>query len=313
MAAIASPSRPRRLRGAGLVALSILPPLAIVVWLVFGPLGGRSRTGVVLAPTPISGPATDGPPPAPAAGLAALWPATPLGGDPAKRLLVDCLAAASDRIERMSGYTATLRRQERLDGELWPEQVQAIKVRHRPFSVYMRYEAPMPGREVVYVEGRNDNKLIAHNNDWTRRLIPRLVLEPTHPIAMARDRHPITEMGIAHALRTLIHFARMDLSDPEATTILDRTSDDDGRTWLRSRHALERPQAGRPFARVEVLYDPETLLPLRIAGYDWPDPGDDPTCLPLAERYAYDDLELDVDLADPHFDPANPEYDFTRF
>ncbi len=247
------------------------------------------------------------------ASLVARWPEGTLEGEPAKRLLVACLTRASERLGRTSGYTALLHRRERIGGVLGTEQVQEIKVRHRPFSVYMKYLSPLPGREVVYDERRNGGKLVVHNGDWTRRIIPRLTISPDDPIAMNDNRHPITEMGLAHITSTLLRFAEMDLTDPGAATILDRPTDPDGRPWLRSRHEMDREQPARPFARVEVHYDPDSLLPRRFVGYEWPRPGDSPAEYPMAESYAYDDLDLDVTLTDLDFDPANPAYAFSRF
>jgi hypothetical protein len=68
----------------------------------------------------------------------------------------------------------------------------------------------------------------------------------------------------------------------------------------------------RPFARVEILYDPATHFPLRISSFDWPAPGQTGD-LELAERYAYDDLNLEAPLTPADFDPTNPDYAFMRF
>ena len=123
-----------------------------------------------------------------------------------------------------------------------------------------------------------------------------LSVAPTDPIALADCRHPITEAGLANLTDKLVHFRRLDLTDPEAVTILDRTTDADGRTWLRSVHTHPHWKPERPFAHVEVLYDPETLLPRSITSYDWPRPGQADGPL-LAEHYAYDDLDRLTALA----------------
>ncbi|RXL65447.1 DUF1571 domain-containing protein, partial [Citrobacter sp. AAK_AS5] len=69
-------------------------------------------------------------------------------------------------------YTGTLVKRERINGQLLGYEYADIKVRHRqvrsgqtavPFSVYVKFLAPadLEGREVLYVEGKNNGKLIA--------------------------------------------------------------------------------------------------------------------------------------------------------
>ena len=69
-----------------------------------------------------------------------------------------------------------------------PEQTLAMKVRNRPFAIYLKFLAPKAGKEVVYAEGHHDNKVIAHNGDWTRKLVPRLAVAPDS--AARPGRHP---------------------------------------------------------------------------------------------------------------------------
>ena len=88
----------------------------------------------------------------------------------------------------------------------------------------------------------------------------------------------------------MVHFRKLDLAEPEAITVLDRTETPDGRKWLRSTHLHPVYHPGRPFAESQVLYDPETHFPLRFTGYDWPTPGEKERL--LGERYCYDDLRL---------------------
>jgi hypothetical protein len=143
-------------------------------------------------------------------------------------------------------------------------------------------------------------------------LVPRLAVPPDHPLALVDSRHPITEAGIANLTTRLIHYRRMDLGDPEAETVLDRVTDPQGRTRPRSVHTHPHQNPDRPFARIEVLYDPETFFPIDIRNYEWPGPGQTGDLL-LAEHYLYEDLDLDASLTALDFDPANPDYAFHRY
>jgi hypothetical protein len=240
------------------------------------------------------------------------WPDETLSGIEAKQLLLDVLLAAEERLSAVPGYTATLRKQERLKGKLGPEFEVELKVRHEPFAVYMRFIEPETGKEVVYAKGRYDDHLIAHAGGVARALVPRLKVKPDSALALAGNRHPITDCGVLNLTRKLIRYRRWDLEDDDAGTILDRVTDGSGETFLRSIHTHTVPHPDRPFAYVEVLYDPETKLPVSFAGHDWPDtPGDETP--PLGERYVYEDMNLAAPLTDLDFDPANPAYEFHRF
>ena len=301
----ADPSaKPRRRRGLWFL-LALPASLGIAAWWFTEPLSDRP-TGPPAKPadsdTPVPAP-VESPP---------NWPGGTLKGDEAKKLLLASNELSLARLARVEGYTATLRKQERINGRLSAEQTLAMKVRNRPFAIYLKFLAPKAGKEVVYAEGHHENKVIAHNGDWTRKIIPRLAVEPDSALALADTRHPVTEAGLVHLAKKLLSFRKMDMNDPDAETILDRTTDPDGKTWLRSIHTHNVADGSRPFARVEVLYDPATQFPLRISSYDWPAPGHSGE-LELAERYAYDDLKLDAPLTQTDFDPTNPDYAFMRF
>lgn len=239
------------------------------------------------------------------------WPEARLDGKDAKELLLAWLEACEKSIDAIDGFTTTFRKQERIKGRLLPEQTYQLKVRHRPFALYMKCVAPASGRELIYAEGQFDNHVIGHPGGVSRLLLPRLKLPPNHPMIMAESRHPVDQAGLANLIHKMVHSRRMDLNEPEEITILDRTETPDGRKWLRSthRHPVRRPE--HHYAEAEVLYDPETHLPLRFTGYDWPAPGEKDR--PLGERYCYDDLRLGVALSERDFDPANPDYSFHRF
>jgi hypothetical protein len=240
------------------------------------------------------------------------WPEARLDGDAAKTLLLSVLTLAAQRLDRVPSYTATFHKQERIDGKLGPLQTMSMKVRQHPFALYFKFLSPHAGKEVVYAEGHHDNKVVAHGGGLTRLLLPRLAVPPDHPLALADSRHAVTEAGLTNLAAKLIRFRKMDLDDREAETVLDRFTDACGRAWLRSVHTHPTYHEERPFARVEVLYDPETRLPIDIRNFDWPQPGHAGELL-LAEHYAYEDLDLDADLTAIDFDPANPAYQFHRY
>jgi hypothetical protein len=296
-----------------LALLAVIGVLVTVSWWLTEPLAHRGPRVAFAAATPPSPIAAELRAEVSAPKRASLeWPQCRLEGMPAKHVLLDALLVAQERLNHVDTYTATFRRQERIAGHLGPEETAAMKVRNRPFAIYLKFFGPHCGREAVYAEGYHDNKVIVHGVGVARLLVPRLALAPDHPLARADSRHAVTEAGLANLTDRLIGYRRMDLTDADASTVLGRVTDENGNCWLTSVHIYGHQKPERPFARVEVRYDPDTFVPIDIRSYDWPAPGASGTLL-LAERYSYENLDLNAALTALDFDPANPNYAFHRY
>jgi hypothetical protein len=212
--------------------------------------------------------------------------------------------------DNVRDYTATLIKQERIGNKLSPEQICFVKIREKPFSVYMNFLAPpdLKGREVVYVEGQNDGNLIGHEGRGLKSLAGAVPLAPTNPLAMDGQHYPITELGIANLTRRLIEVGEKDMAFGECQV----WRNDDAKVGDRPcisitvMHPERRPNFIFHIARIFV--DKELMVPLHYEAFDWPEkPGDPP---PLIERYTYARLKLNPGLTDEDFDPHNPQYNF---
>ncbi len=102
---------------------------------------------------------------------------------------------------------------ERLDGELAEPQTLFLKVRHKPFSVYVYYLAPeaKKGTEAIFVEGRNGGNILAHTTGIKDTLVGTLTLKPDSPRAMEGNRRPITEIGLLKLTQKTIDAAQRGL------------------------------------------------------------------------------------------------------
>ena len=223
------------------------------------------------------------------------------------------------RLEKVKDYTAVMCKRELIGDRLGVHQYIAVKIRNRPLSVYMKFLAPaeIKGREVIYVEGQNDGKLIAHPgrdepiakgilgvfaNKTTR-------LDPREPLfAMRGNRYPITEIGLLNLIQRLVEVGREDMQRGEATVRYFNDAKINGRPApaMEFVHPLQRDYFRFHVARVFI--DQELQVPTRYAAYKWPArPGDPPV---LMEEYTYLKIKLDVGLRDRDFDPTNPGYSF---
>ena len=64
-------------------------------------------------------------------------------------------------LDGIKDYSADFYKQEVVGKELMVQQME-MKIREEPFSVYIRFQKPNTGREVIYVDGRNDGHLLVH-------------------------------------------------------------------------------------------------------------------------------------------------------
>lgn len=252
-----------------------------------------------------------------AAGAARLKEAHPL--DPALEIARNGLRHIQKDI---ADYTATLVKRERIKGKLLDHEYMYIKVRNRkvvdnkvkvPFAIYMYFLKPenVKGREAMFVEGENDDKLVAHEGaGLAGKLIPSVWLKPDSALAMNNNRYPITEAGIENLVLRLLEKGDRDRKRDECTVEFRKNAKINDRlcTVLKVVHPQERDYFD--FHIAEIFIDDEYQVPVRYAAYTWPPaPGEKPV---LQEEYTYLQLKLNVGLKAADFEHTNPDYNFVR-
>jgi len=214
-------------------------------------------------------------------------------------------------------YTASLVKRERIDGKLGNEEFLFIKVRHekkvgekivQPLSFYLKFLAPksVAGREVIWVQGRDDDRMIAHGNGLTSFF--KVHLHPTDKMAMYGNRYPLTELGIETLALRMLQKGRQDQKHGECNVNIDRhaTINDRPCTKIQIVHPDKQPYF--EFHIAEIFIDDEYNVPVRYAAYSWPaEKGGEPV---LEEEYTYRDLKFNVGLTSKDFNPKNPDYAF---
>jgi hypothetical protein len=214
------------------------------------------------------------------------------------------------RVRALQDYSCTFVKRERIGETLGEHQYLYLKVRHDPFSVYVRFLAPseLRDREVIYIEGQNDGKMWAHPNGVQRRVVGTISLSPTGSLAMKGHKYPITEAGILTLVERLLEHGRHDSQYGECEVKFFEHAKINGRdcTCIQVLHPVPRRNFRFHLARIYV--DNELQLPLRYEAYNWPTkPGGAPV---LTEEYTYLNLALNSGLTDADFDIANPGYGF---
>jgi hypothetical protein len=217
--------------------------------------------------------------------------------------LLRLLDAADKQYAHVHDYTAVMVSRERVKEVLQPEERILLKFQ-RPFKVYMRWmEGPSKGREGLYVSGTNGNKFLVYEPNGLRRLFT-AALDPTDQRVMEKSRHPITDVGIGRLLEIVGDNARR-AAQNGVLRVLDRgTAEIAGRRVRQVEGLLPRdPGAGYYAYRVQLSFDGEHRLPIRVVVFDWSDQ--------LVEDYTYTELRLNPGLSVLDFDPSNKEYGFS--
>ena len=237
-----------------------------------------------------------------------------------KHPLDPALDYAREGLERIRSevrdYTATMTKQELISGRLVRHKL-FMKVRERkrdgdqivvPFSVYLKFLEPpsLKGREVIWVENRNDGKLVAHEGGFKNLL--RVNLPPTSMLAMLGNRYPITDIGIENLIAKLIKRGELDkeIGPCEVEFKEDQPLGDHKCRVIQITHPEHEPRYD--FFRATIYIDSQRQIPLRYTALVWPEnEGDDPV---LDEQYIYENVQLNAGLTDKDFDPDNENYNF---
>lgn len=204
---------------------------------------------------------------------------------------------------RVRDYTGLFYRQERVSGELLPEQTIQLRVRQQPFSVYMKWLGPAKyaGQEAVYVSGKNKNQMRAKAPGILMSAIGFITLDPHDPKVMSHNRHPITDCGMGFMLDQIVKgFESEQKVPPDQFVIAFGEFKFLQKTCTRM-ESVRRVNNGQFYChRTVVYFDRETRLPVRFEAYDWPRPGSTPGG-DLLECYSYVDMKYNVNLTDAAF------------
>lgn len=225
---------------------------------------------------------------------------------PAMNLPLKLVQEAKEAYAGVRSYRCLFIKRDYVNGQLQPYQFILMKVRTRPFSVYMRWLKPRAGREVLYVPHRYGPKIIAHEVG-VKGVVGTVEIDPHSARARKESRHPITEIGIGNMIRKLERRWLLAARDPQYSVEVKPNAKVGNRScWCVKARS---PARGRyEYFRVRVFFDKQHKLPIRFEGYSWPT-RQFPDGM-LIEEYTYDRLELNVPLSELDFDVRNPEYNF---
>jgi hypothetical protein len=220
------------------------------------------------------------------------------------------LAANAKRIREIKDYSMRLLKTERVAGKVWPTEIADVKVRHQPFSVYMAYSEPkgLKGQEAIFVDGKNEGRIVGHTGGILS-LVGTLRILPTSPRAMQGNRHPITEIGLAHMVEEAVRNVPVDQEKgyTDFEFKLDEMVEGKSCTCFIVKRKRSEPTDHDPAFHSDWMYfDDALLLPIYYRRFEWPSKaGEEPV---LVEEYTHQNLKLNNGFSDLDFDEKNPAY-----
>jgi hypothetical protein len=260
--------------------------------------------------------------------------ASPVSTDAAPGLTVKhpaLLAALKDAsicLDNIQGsiqdYSCLLLRRENVNGKLLKPEYIYTKVRNRrldgdkvvvPFSVYMKFLKPddVKGREIIYIEGQNNGKMLVKEGGMRGRLLPSIWLDTRSLLVMRTCRYPISDVGIQTLTEKLLERGHADDGNVANEDYVAEYRDGaklNGREckYLKIDFFTQKPV--NEASRLEIFIDKSLMVPIRYVAYDWPKVPLDGKKPPILEEYTYLKLELNKKFKDADFDPENPKYNF---
>jgi hypothetical protein len=220
-------------------------------------------------------------------------------------------------------YTARIVSRERVNGVVGPYEYMDAKIRNQkveagrivtPLSVYLKFAAPQAaaGREILWVQGQNNDKMLVNPSDGDGRFLPSVWLKPDGPIAMRGRLHPLTFIGIENLILKLIERGERERRYEECEVRYIKDAKINGRvcTVLEVEHPVQRPHF--EFNLAQIFIDDELQIPIRYAAYLWPTGASERRPDPnlVIEEYTYLNVKINQDLRDADFQRDNPNYKF---
>ena len=238
----------------------------------------------------------------PAASVSASAEAAQHPLEPALQIARESLEAA----EAVKDFEAAFSKRDVINGRVFAHTM-TVKYRAEPFSVYMRFAEPHEGREVIYVQGENENKLLVHETGLIG-LVGTLEIDPLSQQAMSESRHPITNMGMKPLAEGVIKQWENELKYGEIEVKYYPNAKVRGMECKVIESSHPQPRRQFPFQKTRLFIDKATNLPVRVEQYGFPTTaGQKP---PLLEEYTYWNVRGNVGLTDRDFDPENPKYGY---
>lgn len=204
---------------------------------------------------------------------------------------------------RIHDYTARLVKRERIKDKLRDPEDILLKFRE-PGKIYMRWMgSEVPGRQILFVKGRDQDRALIHEPGFPSSLIT-ILTAPDSALVLQESRHPITDVGLGRLIELLAAHARRATARGELASREISAAGPSGPAQAERRLELLTPKTATGYLahRAVVTIHLASRLPVAVELFGANDE--------LLASYTYKELVVNPGLSDRDFDPTNPQYSF---
>ena len=187
------------------------------------------------------------------------------------------------------------------------KQKMELKVLEKPFSVYIKFVDLHAGREVIYVTGENDGKLLVHGTG-IETIVGTLRLTPSSSKALEESRYPVTMIGMRNLVDTLIKQWEDELQiEDVAVKFYPNAKIGDLECKVVQTMHKEKGK-GIKFHMSRLYVDKKSGFPIRVEQFGFPAKSD--TQPPMIEQYTYLESKTNNGFKAIDFSDKNPAYGY---
>ena len=203
----------------------------------------------------------------------------------------DILVKALESYSKINNYSCYLYKKE-LVGTTYYEDANILVKFKKPHSYYIKWtQGDDKGQEVIYSEGRYNNKLQAHIGGFFSFLT--FSLDPTGLIALRKTHHPIYHLDIGYILTILETNNHLHQQLRLGTVSFEKDEMIEGVDTIKLR--AEFPDGKGFYAKkIYLNFDKSTYIPIMIKTYDWNDR--------LKEKFYFSKIKMNTGITEKDFD-----------
>ena len=171
----------------------------------------------------------------------------------------------------------------------------------------MKWTEGDKGRQLIFVQGQNDDKVLVQIGGMAGRLTGALPLAANDPRILAESRYAATDAGLLALTNIILSHHQMDLERATGVSVEMRDGESfDDRPCYLTTLTYDHPTINADYHKSLILIDKELSVPVCVRNYTWVEgkPAATHDESNLIEHYSYTGLQINTQLSDNDFEKS---------